>query len=391
MNVFVEPSLRRIAPFLDPAGDTLIQNRPLSDWQQEAIATAGLNRIESYSPPCLVLPDNVFITGGALKSFAAQVKGRNATLVVKRSRFLENTQYVQPHLTLTEDGGRYDRIRFVSGDDTPPIDVVVDPEEEPLDFEVPRAYAGDKPVELSLVRHPVMELHHWCHILWCNQIAGGLEVRSTPKWLGVLRLIWAVIRARSFNKWRVLSKLNRIGRGCDIHPTAVVEGCTIGDGVTVGPGCRLLFSHIGANATIMPGANVELSVLGESSIVSQSCFLRFSVLYPEAVMSQMVMQQCVLGRRVITTTASWAMDLNFSQNIRVPLDGEMHSTGTRFIGSAFGHRCRIGTGFFLASGRMVPNDYFIIRDPGHVLRRVPIGHPEGHPLIVRDGALIPSE
>jgi hypothetical protein len=140
----------------------------------------------------------------------------------------------------------------------------------------------------------------------------------------------------------------------------------------------------------MPGAHVELSVLGEKSIVSQACYLRFSVLYPEAVMSQVVMQQCVLGHRAVTTTAAWSLDLNFEQDIRVPLDGTLYSTGTRFLGSAFGHRCRIGTGFFLASGRMIPNDYFVIRDPSSVLRRVPSGLATSAPIIVRGNELISS-
>ena len=381
MQVYIEPSGRRIAPFNDDAGDTLIRNRPLSQWQRDAIADAGLTPVEAPTPPCLIIPDNAFVTSGALRTFVQKADGKNAHLVVQASIFLENTKHVQPYLTPTDEGARYERIRFTSGGTEPPADIIIDPEEQPIDIDVPSQYIGDTPAKISLVRHPVMELHHWCHILWCNQIVGGIEVRNTPKWIGLLRVLWAALRALSINKWNVLGKLNRIGRGCDIHPTAVIEGCTLGDNVTVGPHARLLFTHVGSGATIMPGAQVELSVLGDNSIVSQACYLRFSVLYPEAVMSQIVMQQCILGRRAVTTTASWSYDLNFEQAIRVPLDGTLYSTGTRFLGSAFGHRSRIGAGFFLASGRMVPNDYFIIRDPATVVQRVPPGLATATPLI----------
>jgi len=387
MKVFVEPSNRCIAPFNDPAGDTLIRNRPLSEWQKDAFQSAGLSQVSSPTPPCLIIPDNLFITGGALRSFVAKANGKNATLVVANSIFLNNTKHVQPRITITEQGARYTHVRFLSGGNEPAVDVVIDPDERPIDIDIPTQYIGDTQPQISLVRHPVLELHHWCHILWCNQIAGGIEVRETPKWVGALRLIWAAIRALSLNKWKLLQKMNRIGNGCDIHPTAIIEGCTIGNNVTVGPHTRLLFCQVGDGATIMPGAHVELSVLGDRSVVSQACYLRFSVLYPEAVMSQIVMQQCVLGRRAVTTTAAWSLDLNFEQDIRVPLDGELYSTGTRFLGSAFGHRSRVGTGFFLASGRMVPNDYFIIRDPSTVLRSVPTNLSTSSPLIVQQGRL----
>ncbi|MEZ4467562.1 MAG: hypothetical protein R3F43_24745 [bacterium] len=385
MNVYVEPTGRRVAPFGDAPGDIPILNRPLADWQAEAFVGAGLTPVAALTPPCLVVPDNLFCTAGTLRAFLAGAAGRDAVFVLKQSRFGEGTTPVQPRVTRIEGGWRFDRIRFVSGDGAAPVDVVVDCEEQHLDLPTPNYFLGTDKLEIGIPRHPVMELNHWVHILWANQQAGSIELRNTPSWQMILRGLWAAMRAFSFNKWKVLGKLNRIGKGCDIHPTAVVEGSTLGDGVSVGPFARVLLSRIGDGATIMPGAQVDLSTMGPRTVLSENCVLRFSVLYPEAVVSQYLMQQCVLGRRAVTTGGSFSIDLNFDQDIRVPLDGQLYSTGSRFIGSAFGHRCRVGTGFWMASGRMVPNDTFLIRDPDQVLSRIPESLPPGPTAVIGKG------
>ena len=73
----------------------------------------------------------------------------------------------------------------------------------------------------------------------------------------------------------------------------------------------------------------------------------------------------------------------------MPLDGALHDTGTNFLGSAFGHGARIGTGHWLASGRMVPNGAFLIRDPEDVIQRIPQGLPTDRPLYLQGGRLVP--
>jgi len=380
MNVFVEPTGRRIQPFDDPIGETPICNRPLSQWQARAFREAGLRRIPRREPPCLVVPDTLLASGSALRELADRAAGKNAVLVLGRSLFGRSTTPVQPGVTETPEGWRFEAVRYDSGGDEPAADVVVDPQERRFELDLPKQFTGTDTVEISVPRRLVMTLHHWVHILWANQMAGGSEVMNTPKWQLGLRVLSAVARSRSLNKWDILGKLNVIGRGCDIHPTALVEGCTLGDNVKVGPYARLLFSNLDRGAQAMAGAYVEMCVLGERALVTEQSVLRLSVLYPEAVASQSIMQQCVLGREATTTYGSLSLDLNFENDIQVKLDGVLHTTATRFMGSAFGHRCRIGTGLWLAAGRMVPNDYFLIRDPDRTLSDLPDGLADAGPL-----------
>lgn len=389
MNVYVEPTGRRIQPFDDPVAETPIQNRPLAAWQEEAFRAAGLNRIPDLQPPCLVVPDTLFANGEALRAFVDGAAGRDAVLVLGESLFGRATTPVQPGVTRVEGGWLFTAIRFVSGRGEEPIPVVVDPQEWVIDFPAPQQYAGTTSLGLGVPRRMVMTIHHWVHVLWANQTAGGVALRCTPRWRLVGRLLWAALRALSLNKWKVLGKLNTIGRGCDIHPTALVEGSTLAEGVFVGPYARVAFSTVGKGAIIMPSASVELCVVGERALVADGCVIRSCVLYPGAAASQLLMQQCVLGRDTVTTKGGVTLDLNFDGDIKVPLDGRMHSTGLRFLGSAFGHRARIGTGFYLSPGRAVPNDYFLIRDPAAVCSVLPPGL-AGQPLVASGMRLRPQ-
>lgn len=388
MRVFVEPSGRRIAPFDDPPGEALIGNRRLADRLDEAIRGAGLTRVEQPEPPCLVVPDTLWATAGALRKFVAGAAGRDAVLVLAHCRFGDASTPVQPHVTKVADGFRFEKIRFVSGAGAEPVEVVIDPEEDPFDVPAP-PYLDSETLAFGLPKDVVMTLHHWVHILWANLFIGAVDARNTPKSVMIRRGLWAAVRAMSLNKWRVMGKFNVIGKGCDIHPTAVVEMCTIGDNVTIGPFARVFASTLGDGAQVWAGGHCELSTVGPEAVITEMSTLRFSVLYPEAVVGQYLMQMCVLGRKALTTGAAFSMDLNFDQNIRVPLDGALHDTGTRFLGSAFGHRARIGTGFWLASGRMIPNDYFVIRSADHVVSKIPEGLAGRNPLAVQGRTLTP--
>lgn len=384
MRVRVEPTGRRIAPFDDPVAEIPIANRPLSVWQEEMLD--GFERVEQ--PPCLSIPDTLFTTPELLRRFVDQANGRNAVAVLAAGHFAENTTAVQPGVTKTGSGWRFEQVRFLSGGDEEPVEIVLDVDETTHEIAMPEVFGGS--TTIALPRHPLITLHHWVHILWANQAAGALEARRTPWWKTALKVIWAIVRSLSLNKWRVLGKLNTVGRNCDIHPTAVVEGCTLGDNVSIGPYARVLFSRLDDDVKIMTGAEVEACTLGKGAAVAQRSGIRLCVLYPGAFASQQQMQACVLGRGVLTTPGSYSLDLNLDREIRVVLDGELHSTRSRFLGSAFGHGSRIAAGVWIASGREIPNGTFAIGDPQRIAQRVE-GEPGDAPFVVRDGKLVPLE
>lgn len=372
-RVYVEPTGRLIAPFNDPIGETPIFNRPLGDWQTEAFEKAGLERLERLTPPCLVVPDTLFTTGAVLAGFVRGAAGRDAVLVLGKSTFGAQSTPIQPGVEEIPEGHRFTAVRYVSGQGAPPVDVVIDPKEREIQIPIPRGYNETGQMTLGIPRHPVMTLHHWVHILWANQLGVWAEIESHPRVELLGSLVRGLLRVRSLNKWRLLGALNTIGSGADIHPTAVVEASSLGDNVTVGPHARVLFSKLGNGVSVMGGAQVEGAVLGAEATVSESSVLRLSVLYPEAVAAQALIQGSVLGRAAVTTKGSATIDLNFDGPVSVTLDGALVSTGSKFLGSAYGHRCRVGSGVILSSGRTIPNDYFLIRDPMRTLHQIPPG------------------
>lgn len=372
-----------LQPFNDQPGDLLVANRTLADWQAEAFSTLGLTVVEEPMPPYLEIPDNLFCTADALRQFLRGADGHDAVLVLGKSRFGDASTPVQRNVLENELGWRFERVRIRMGDGGEAREVVVDPDEVKIDLPMNNPYLDSDRLEIGLPRAPIMQLDHWVHLLWANQVAGGVEALKTPKWLWFVRVLWAAIKSFSVNRWKILAGLNRIGKDCDIHPTSIIEGSTLGRGVTVGPYARVMMSNVDDNAVIMAGAQVEFSTLGKQSMVSEQSVLRFSLLYPKAVASQYLMQQCILGREAVTTGGAFTMDLNFDREVRVPLDGELHSTGQQFLGCAFGHGSRIGTGFWLASGRTIPNGYFVIRDPEETLSIIPDGLPQQSPLLAK--------
>ena len=408
-RVWVEPSERRVEPFGDTPGKLSILHRSLREWQDEAFRLAGLEQVGACTPPCLVVPDTLFCSGEVLADFVKGADGSDAVLVLAPSVFGEQTTPVQPYVHKVEEGWCFEKVRFVSEDASlawrDAKRVVVDPEEDPLEIPVPKHLVGKAVVQVPRAKRPVLTVHHWVHLLWANQAASSMVLATVPWWRGLPRLIWAVIRAikisilgptipairgrgRWLNHWHVLGALNTVGKNCDIHPSAVVEGSRLGDNVTVGAHARVLLSDVGDGAHIMAGAQVETSVVGHQALVCQASGIRSCLLMPEAVASQAWLQLSVLGRRAITTVGSLTMDLNFERPIRVPLDGSMHEVGREVLGAAFGHDVRVGTGVWVAPGRMIPNGVTVVRDPNQVLLGLP-DNPKPGSYTIRRGSLVP--
>lgn len=389
MNVFVEPTGHTVAPFGDAPGEVLVVNKSLAHLQAQAFEEAGLTVTDELRAPTLIVPDNAYFTGGTLRQFLDAAGGKSAVCVLADSFFGKYTTPVQRDVERIDAGWRFHKVRFDDGSGAAPVDVVLDPDEKQMSIDVPEYYMGTDKLEMGIPRYPLMTIHHWCHVLWANQVAPGVEARNRPKWVWIVWGLWAALRAMSLNKWKVMAKMNRMGRKCDIHPTAIVEFCTLGEGVSIGAGAQVRFSTLGAGTHIMPGALVEFSALGDKCIVNQNSAVKFSVMYPGAISGHQLIQLSVLGREAVTTYGSNCIDMNFHQEIRVPLDGKLHSVGQRTLGCAIGHRATLGTGFWIASGRAVPNDYFVVRPPHEIIYRIPEGLAEENPLAGKDGTLVP--
>ncbi len=400
-----------LSPFGEPVRASLVANEALERFQARAIAGAGLTLAEGFgegAPPggALALFDDVLVSREALRAFAAAAPGQGrAVFALGASLFARSTRAGQGNVREAVDGAEVELMDlfWLPPGERPPTGareevaaalragarrVVIDPKETIWRLPVPPGYFGQDELEIALAARPALRVRHWMHLLRANQLAIGLRWGEQPRWRLVLQGLWAALRAMSLNKHRVLGKLNVIGKGCDIHPTAVVEGSVLGDGCVVGPYARVHFSTLGERAVVQGGAQVQLSTVGSRAMVSQNVFVNFCVLYPGAGAGGNL-QLTILGRGAVTTIGTCILDTHFGPPVKVGLGAELIDSEQPFLGCALGHGAVVGSGVWIPAGREIPSGVKVVRDPAHVGGKLDPEAAGAELLTVRDGRLVP--
>jgi len=408
MKCHLLPSGTRIEPFGDAVGRVPIANRELADWQRQVLAACGLQLVddgETIVGPCLVLADDLFITRGLLQAFVGRCDSappsQPTVLLLRDSAQLKQNAALQGLQLEHQDDERASArlpLWFLpagASAEPPPMEdcqaIEIVPKEKLLRLPVPEHYFGQSELLVPLTQQAAMRIRHWAHLLAVNRLAWALDQLDRPRWRLWLSLAWALLRAVIPTRRRVLQTTSRVGKGCEVHPTAVLEGAILEDGAKVGPFAVVRFSRVGKGAWVQGHAQVTLSVLGDKTLVSAGSTVNLCLTWPEASASQILMQLCVLGRRAITTGGGFTMDMRFDRDVQVVHQGRPQSVGTRFLGAAVGHDAVLGTGFWLAPGRAIPNGAVVIRHPDQVVRKVPASVEPGTLLVPQDGRLVPLE
>ncbi len=400
----VLPTGRRISPFDDTPGEVRVLNRSLRERQAEACQAAGTATpadLEQPGPlpsePCLLFADHTFFTRTLLEEFLerARATGGSSRCGIAASVFVEGTAPLQDLESTPAGGAAYD-LWYLSGPvesleslrDLPVIEI--DPRESVEDPRLPPQFINQAtPTRVSITSRQAMHVTHWALVLRVNLAA----FVATLKDLWERRPVYIVLRVvldKLFGRFR-RRRLSRIGRGCEIHPTAVVEGSWLGEGVKVGAGAILQGSVVGDGAIIEEGVVLELSVIGHKAWIGRKSVVFMSVMYDGVFASHRLTQACVLGHRVCTTGGGYIIDMNFGGPVRVLKDGVPADPGTNFLGACLGHDVVMGTGIWIQAGREIPSGTFMIRDPREVLSRIPDDIEPGEPMIFRDGTLVPLD
>lgn len=162
-------------------------------------------------------------------------------------------------------------------------------------------------------------------------------------------------------KWfyRGLKRMNRIGKNCLIHPTAIIEGSIIGDNTIIGANSIVRLSHLEANCYVSDNVSVINSVLGQKTFIANSNYINSCLTYPEAFMIHGPYQISVMGKNA-ACFAVINCDIRLDQkNIKISTSNGILDSGQPFLGVAYGHRSKTGGGNIIAAGRIVPNDLHI--------------------------------
>ncbi len=390
-----------VGPWGDPVGALPIANRPLRSWSEEALAALGCADVTAAPPstpvtgPAWVLADDLWITAGLARRFAAQVAQapERRALALPEGPLLAFTRPLQTFCGAAEGWWGYP-LAWV-----PPGETIlaggawygatlerVPVEHTPQEVRVHPALLPEGRLEVPLGEDAALRIEHWMHLLRANQLTllgwGARLMRREP-W----RLLGAVVRAMSFNKYKVMQRLVERGRGCDIHPSAVVEASVLGDGVRVGANAVVRYARLGDGAVVSDLACVESSVLGAGAVVSRTAVLQGSVLMEGANTGVPGVQLSVVGRGAFSGGAVVLADFKPTGNVRVVHRGAVVDSGSPFLGCAVGHRARLLMGASFYPGREIPNDLTILGPSEHAVARLPAGLPSDRLLEARLGSV----
>lgn len=254
-----------------------------------------------------------------------------------------------------------------------------------------RAFAvarGPESLDVPAPRLVACDVRTWADLLWLNLFAMTARVRNLSPAKGAAMVAWGALRALSLNPWRVAGKLVERGKGCDVHPSAVVEASVLGEGVRIGPGAVVRGSLLAAGAEVEELALVVGSAIGARARVQRQGMVKFSVL-ANAASSGGTVQLSFFGEGASLRGGSYTIDRNLDASpVRVAgADGRLVDAGL-VLGIALGPRASVGSGVWIGAGRAVPADVTVIRSPADTVLRVATKVPPGVYAVV-DGTLVP--
>lgn len=372
-----------------PPGSLPMLQLSLAEQQERALMACGVRFKDAPPTKGLVaLREDAFVTEGTVQALldaagdhdlVVRIGGRSGALAAELGLSAPD----EPLLAWLAGGGEASPQRLADAEV-----LEVDPEERLIEMPVPRSQFGVDVIELPLSERLLLPCGHWLQLLWANLLGmvpflwRGLAGRNIAEAAWTLSL--AALRAGSIRPERVAAKLGRRGKNCRIHPSAVVEGCWLGDEVQIGANAVVRGAVLGDGAAVEDLAMVEFSVMAPGARVQRQGMLKFSVAGPDASIGG-VMQLGVLDRNAAVKRGALMMDMAFGQQIRVRHRDTLCAAPLGLAGVCVGKDTLVGAGVQIAGGRAVPAGLQLVVG-SNVVVRIP-DDLDGQRFVVKDGTL----
>lgn len=368
------PALRAPEGLAGPPGGLPCLGRTLGWHQEQALARAGAALAEGDDPSVgrVLVREDVLARPEAIRALiaAGQERGQDLSWGVDgeagalRAR-LGLGQQEGPALVWLAPGGAASAERIQAAE------AVIFPSKERL-LPAPILQEG-RAVGLPVTDRLVLPMGHWCQALWANLLGLGpflwQEILGRNPALALLRLALAALRARSLQPERLLSRVVRRGRGCRIHPSAVVEAAHLGEGVRIGAGAVVRASVLGDGVVVEDQALVEGCSLGPGVLVQRQAMVKYSVLAEGAAFGG-IMQLGVLDRRSLVKHTAVLMDMAWGGPVRVNVGESRVEAPFGLLGVCVGEGSTLGAGVQVAPGRWIPPGLAVAAGGDALLRRV---------------------
>ena len=365
MKVYIVQNENEIEPFLENAKDVLIGNEKLSIIQKKAFSKLNLVPIQindinkiSDADEHLVLGEEIYFSADLLKEFINKSRKLNCETVcaVKKGIFtlrtFVNTQEIKSSNDYIEYNLRYYPTKNKKGE---PQIVIFDLDQSLENVPMPKHISSDGKYLIPLIDKPIIQINHWSN-LWAANLMSILSNMARLQKTNKIKLFIKALKNFSFNKWKIASSLNKIGKNCDIHPTAYIEGSIIGDNVIIGAGTVIRESNIGDNSLIGNGVIIETSVVGDNCTILNGHVL-YSVLFPNTLSVTHMISTSIIGKNCFIGSGAVLTDFRFdNKTIAVVKNNKKIDTENTFLGCCLGNNVYFGAGCVIAPGRALPNN-----------------------------------
>ena len=350
----------------DALAEARILDRPLSSWR------AGFEEApDTICGPALVLGRDLWPSEGLGEALRAQATATGLSRLARdpqgpglfcdplarlprdeEGRILFDCWYVPDGVSVPREG--------LDERSASPIDL--DGRIHTISLPMDPELLGRENLDIVVGAQACVPVSHWAELLRANIVAIGTRVLAPSPWAAAFQLLWAAVRAMSLNPFRVLQRLTIVGRGCTIHPSAVVEGCTLGDNVQIDAHAVLRGCHVGDNVRIGAHTVADFSIFGANSRLTRMAAANLCVVYPGASVGG-ALQLAVVGRKSTTKLYSVGTDMRLGGAVKVSTPRGLLSVDIGYQGICLGHNTFVGSGVWIAPGREIAAGRQLLREP----------------------------
>jgi hypothetical protein len=419
MRAFIVRVRDLISPLGELARDTWLYDTTLGKAMERTLREASLEpetvdspedaeaRARAIPDGAIVVHDSVGFSPRLLREFLrlAQAAGERASLKcgIARSVASDTLSHVSGLERATVPGKDGDAgpptevwtapLHFIRG----PVSLsdatvcVVPHEASVLRRSAPKGLIAAGEIVYGLSDTYLCNVSHWVHVLRLNVTSLVVPWSERRRFgysiLGIAWYLWRALLAFPFTGGRLAEAFRMVHWRARLHRSVHVEGSVIAKDVEIGVNAIIKYSYIGEGARIEDGAHIVGSVIGPGTFVGRSSVIVGSLLCPGSFAAQQLMQLSLLGPEAIALTTSNFFDVNLGKNVRVAYRGGYVDSGDQALGACLGPRARIGGGVWIASGREVPADALLVKDPAEVA--FSMGEIGKDPAVTRGGVVQP--
>jgi carbonic anhydrase/acetyltransferase-like protein (isoleucine patch superfamily) len=360
MKTYFIRNTAALPPFQKPASRVRLHNATVGSRLRAQLVKIGCEVVEvdaldrsSIAPGSLVVQDDLVVSSRLLRTFISAIPDRRCSYQCE----IDTTRFTFTWVSEVDGVSAYRTLPlYYVGDDD-------DAQAEPLRMtpctlyelaqELPTRVDQITDMRAYVIDYYGIQLEHWFDLLtasslYCREYVAELLRpfhRILPHWLMTHVTSWSWFRERQ----------NSIGKRTRIHPTAILEGCVVGDDVVIGPFAYLRSSVIGNRAVIREKSSLTMAFVGEGAFV-MGCDVANSYVGPETAIFAPALYNVVFGERGLLGGAGGFADfLVGSGTIVANIAGEKVPSNLPFLGSAVGDDCFVGTNMIFAPGQTIPD------------------------------------